>query len=529
MRSVLRALRRRARRGVATLVVLVLISISLALSYAIMRAQGTAARIQQNANLESSARQAAMTGAAAALKQMHTSAWRGPSDPAAPDPTRLLRGAVGRGVWFEVRYALGDPSLVTDDPDLTKPLPTLLASHPDRNDFPYRVTLFSTGYATDPADAQRRVSRRVQVVVRLVPRNLRPEPTDWATMQQYTVYQTRDDDFEIDIPCLLEGRLRVQGRLRIAPNYPDNDDAWRRYLEDLNKMRLARLPDYRPLKGPVHLPYAAQEAKHLWALIFRLGVTTWNTAAQAAAADWVKPTGLASYQIYAPGGRAYAIPQLPSTLQDIVLAPDPLTNPLGLYYRDGSLTIRDNVTVRGTLFCKDDIHVEGANVLFEPAELPALAGSTAAIRLPVLTCQNFLAKHTAQGSVTGLVAVFDRFRIDKGPETNRFAFTGRIITRKYFLKEREPWPSVRWQDEYNAFMAQVLLGVKYFPVWMGNRGRNPQPLLTVHADPTPPRYHWHRPGEPVFIPHPDDASSLAPTNPGLRWEVLSWTQPQTGQ
>ncbi len=53
---------RQPRRGVATRVVLLLISMALAVAYASMRSQTTASLVQRNAALRTSARQAAMTG-----------------------------------------------------------------------------------------------------------------------------------------------------------------------------------------------------------------------------------------------------------------------------------------------------------------------------------------------------------------------------------------------------------------------------------------------------------------------------------
>jgi len=486
---------RAGRRGATVLIVLLLLCITLGLSYAIVRSQTTALEVQQNASVRVSARRAALTGLAAGLKEMHTSEW---CYGEGVDTT--LSGWIGDHERYQVSYAAGDPSLALDDPD-----------------YPYRVTLLSTGTATDPTDPERSATHQARAVVRLAPRSVADEPTDWATMQGYTVYQSKYDHFDVDVPCRMVGPVRVQGRLEVAEHYPDDGDAWERYLSDLNAMRLAGYPDYRPFDGPVTLCFWAQEPKYLFALEYYLGVTQVFTDVDEAAADWSLPGSFAEYQIY-PGGPLYTIPWLSSTLADS-LEPDPTSNPLGLFYRNGDVTIEDDVTIRGSLFCQHDVRIEGANVQFEPVELPTTDGAEGSLRIPTLTCNKLVATATSSGSVTGLAAVFDELRIDKSPGTQVFAFTGRVIARELHVKERHPWEEVPWADRYNEFKTQLAAGdasaVPYFPVWMGMRGYHPKPLVTFQPDPDPVTYHWKNRYDPIYVPHPDDD--------GLRWDLLEWT------
>lgn len=488
---------RRRRPGVAVLVVLLLLSITLGLSYAAVRSQYTGLQIQRNADRRISARQAAVTGLTMAIKKMHTGSWQGVDT--------SISGSLGSDETFHVTYTTGDPSLSPEDPDY--------------EDFPYRVTLVSTGYAADPDNPASIATYRIRAVVRLIPRALADEPADWSGMQNYTVYQSKKDPFEVDIPCRLEGPVRVQGKLKIATHYPNAGDPWLRYLGDLDVMRLAGLPDYRPLNGPVDLPFIEQDSQHLFALRNKLGVTAVDAPVKEAASDWTRPTSLSSYQIY-DGGPTYTIPIADGILEGVTLEPDPLTNPLGVYYRDTTITVRGNVTVRGSLFCRDDVGIEGSDVHFQPVELPALAGSDSPVRLPAATCRNFFVEPSAGGGLTGMLAVFDRFEIKKSPETVQFAILGRVVTCNFCIKERQPWETLGWGEYYVDFLSQLGGGgspiVPYFPVWMGYQGRNPKPLLTIKPDPTPVRYHWHNAQNPVYVPHPDDD--------GLRWDLLEWTE-----
>jgi hypothetical protein len=412
-----------------------------------------------------------------------------------------LSQSLGNDDGFHVTFTAGDASLAPGDDDY--------------GEYPYRVTLLSTGYAEDPQDSSRSATYQVKAVVRLVPRMLSDQPTDWSTMQQYTVYQSKSDHFELDIPCRLEGPARIQGKLKIARHYPNDDDAWWRYLEDLNTMRSGGYPDYRPFGGPVDLPFGIQDWADLHVLWAKLGVAVGDTAIQEAASDWTKPTDLATYQLYV-GGPIYTIPASGNTLENVTLEPDPLTNPLGIFYCNGTVAIRANVTVHGSLFCKDDLRIEGTNAHFAPVELPALAGSDAPVRLASVSCRDFIVKPTAGGSLTGLAAVFDDFQIEKSPETVNFTVSGRLITRKFFIKERQPWETLNWGDCHDDFMDQLPV-VPYFPVWMHNtQGRDPQPLLVIKPDAAQIAYHWHNWSDPIFVPHPDDD--------GLRWEIVQWTE-----
>ena len=487
---------RAGRRGVTVLIVLLLLSITLGLSYAIVRSQTTALQIQQNAGVQVSARRAALTGLTVALKKMHTSEWC-----YGDGVNTTLSGPIGDHESYQARYAAGDPSLAVDDPD-----------------YPYRVTLLSTGTATDPSDPERTSTHRARAVVQLAPRSVPDEPTDWSAMQKYTVYQSRNDPFEIDIPCRIEGPVRVQGEVKIAENYPDGD-AWWRYLGDLNGMRKQGYPDYRPFDGPVVLKDLGSE--DYFALTYKLEVTTVFRLPNEAAADWVRPGSSTNYQIY-PGGPVYTVLWVGSTLQNS-LEPDPSTNPLGLFYRDGDIAIWDKVTIRGSLFCQNEVKIEGADVHFQPVELPALDGEEGSLRMPALTCNRLLAKPTASGSLTGLAAVFEEFRIEKGPSTQELAFTGRLIAKKLFVKERHPWEDVNWNDRYKDFKAQLeqlgAAAVPYFPVWMAQRGYDPKPLVTFKADPGAVTYHWKKPYDPIYVPDPDDIE----LGVWLRWDLLEWT------
>jgi hypothetical protein len=50
---------------------------------------------------------------------------------------------------------------------------------------------------------------------------------------------------------------------------------------------------------------------------------------------------------------------------------------------------------------------------------------------------------------------------------------------------------------------------------MAQQGYDPKPLLTIKPDPSPVTYHWKKPYDPIYVPHPTDS--------GLRWDLVEWT------
>jgi hypothetical protein len=479
---------------VAVLLVVLLLALTLGLSYAAVRSQHTAVQIQSNAERIGLARQAALSGLAIGFRRVHTSSWGGVGT--------SISGVLGDYESYEVQFLAGDPRLGP--------------GHPEYEDYPYRITLIATGRAVDPLNQHCVSTHKIRAVLRLNPRALASAPTDWQVMQQYTVYQTTRDNVTLEIPCRLEGRLRFQKKLKLADSYPTDSHAWIRYLSDLNAMRKAGLPDYRPLTGPVHLRVGDQDAKILSGLLFGLEVSVIDTPPSSTAADWVQPTGLSAYRIYS-GGPLYTIASLGDELENTQLGPDPMSNPLGLFYRDGTLTVRHNVVVRGSLYCRGDLRAEGAEMRLEPVPLPPLHGSTAPTRLPTAVCRNLLLRPNSNGTITGLVAAFGELKVEKAWETQTWAFVGRAICQKLNLLERQPWDTLDWEAAYEQFIKQSRSpgGIKYFPQWLGTQGRDPQPRITIKPDPSTFRYHWHNPGNPIFVPHAND--------PGLRWDLIDWS------
>ena len=157
----------RARRGVSILFVLALVSMTLALSYAALRTQATNEQTERNSSHRATARQAAMTGMSVALRTISQPTWGGVD--------AGLSGNLGDGSTYAITFQTGDVSLAVGDPDYAE--------------YPYRLTITSTGSVVDPANPKIQATHQVRSVVQLVRRKLLDTPAVWSTMQPYSVYQ----------------------------------------------------------------------------------------------------------------------------------------------------------------------------------------------------------------------------------------------------------------------------------------------------------------------------------------------------
>ena len=117
-----------ARRGISVVVVLGLIALTMAMSYALARVEFYTANVQQNNNRQDLSRQAAMVGLSVALRTMEQSTWAGTGT--------TLTGNLNSTDSYSVTYTAGDASLTSTSSSYWE--------------YPYRVTLVSTGKSVDP-------------------------------------------------------------------------------------------------------------------------------------------------------------------------------------------------------------------------------------------------------------------------------------------------------------------------------------------------------------------------------------------
>jgi hypothetical protein len=486
--------RYRRRRGVAIIVVLAVIAIALASAYSLLRSQATVVQVQANTNQRSQARQAAVTGLLVAMQKMSATGWLGVGT--------TMTGSLSSQDSYSVTYTAGDSTIPATDPNQ-----------------PFRVTLVSTGSSANALQSGQQASYRIRAVMHLVAKQLAPQPANWSTMLQYTFYQNGSGKLVLNSPCQIQGSLRVQGSVQLGTDYNWSTTSQQRYLGDLNAMQLAHVADDRPLTGAITLPTSSTDPPTLGLLTAQLGLTLTNSSA-ASSNSIPLPTQLTNYQIYA-GGPVYHVGTVASTVASVSLAPDPVNNPLGIFFNGSDITLGNNVSVTGTLISGGTVNVTGSGVSVLPFNIPPLAGSSTPIRLPAIVAANSF--HCASGvgaSVTGVVITGGSVTVDQGSQTNSLAILGHVIAHgDLTIRGRTEWllTSSLWNTLYNSFILQLLLPSKvlYLPVYLSVYGQNPNPLLTLKPDATLLLNQWQDLSGPLFVPATGDG--------GLRWELLSWT------
>lgn len=484
--------RRPIRRGMAVVVVLGLLSITLALSYSMLRTQVTCVQIQSNSLRRSKAQLAAMTGIQTALQAMSQPDWAGVGVP--------VVGSVSNTDSYAVTVETGDPSL---DP-----------SQPDYDEYPYRVTLTSTGTARDPANPNQQSIHRTRVIVQLVRRKLADPPPGWSQVLPYTLYQWSNHNIDYELPARIQGPCFLQGRLQLCRHYPDGD-ARSQYLGDLESMRAVGLPDHRPFDGPLYLPFSRNPDRSL--LVRELNLSVNNVSARNSR-PFSHPGNVESYRLY-PGGQEYRAQPLSSVLKNTTLGTDVETNPLGVYTRRGSLLVRQNVTVRGYLLTwgghsGTDIYVDGKNVSFRAVRLPHLAGDSTTYQLPaVAAADDIYFFDKTHASIEGAVYAEDDYEVLGDYLDVQIRLQGKLVCSELEIQRKRSWDRLEWRDALEEFEDQNK--IRYFPQWIQkHKGLASDPLITVKPDPNGVVHHWPDWDQPIFVPHPNDG--------GLRWEVIQW-------
>lgn len=272
--------------------------------------------------------------------------------------------------------------------------------------------------------------------------------------------------------------------------------------------------DYRPFTGPLAFPQTATDAVNL-SLLASQEVSLSNTSVSSAM-SLPLPTSLNSYRIY-PGGPTYSVPQLPSNLSNTSYAADAETNPLGVFFAPGSITLGNNVTINGTLISAGSVTLSGTNINFQPVDLRPLTGESAPVRLPAaLARQNVLIGSGAGVTISGFVVAGDRFEVTEGSESASLLLEGRVVTAEFLVRQRTPWnySALIWGWLYSLFTSQAENdgGTPYFPVYLAAFGRTPIPTLTLRPNSDSLSEHWQDLTGPVYIAHGSD--------PGLVWDVI---------
>ncbi len=488
------------RAGAALVLVMMVLSLGVVLSFALLQAQTTHMFLQRNANHLDRARQLALSGVSAALQQMRDPQWAGVD-------TGFQR-TVGTGQSFHVSYTAGDPQLTPGDADYWL--------------WPYRVTVTVTGRSEDPANPQIASEHTIRLVVQLVPEQLAPVPAAWTTSLQYALFQryrSSGQDAVVEVPCQVQGRSRFQKQLKYMNSYPLPDQAAQRLAADWHLIYQAQQGEYRTFTGEVELPLNKQSGRTLQALQ-ALGVPVTDKAKNSSE-DWPLKRAIFSYRLY-PGGPVFQAEQLPASLQDTVLEPDPTTNPLGLYYRMGSIELGEDVEIHGTVltytFWNGSLRLNGTNILIEPVSMLPLQGENKPVQLPaVILLQHLKVEEDCSAEIRGAVYVSDRLRVYKDSQADiSLQIQGPVSMERLDIQARDEWDQgAQWWDATWQEFQQS--GDPLFALWLlQNKGLDSTPRIVLSGPSDQVRYHWPDARYPIYV-HPSEEE-------GLQWDLVRWEE-----
>ncbi|MFV1965489.1 MAG: LamG domain-containing protein [Pirellulaceae bacterium] len=321
------------------------------------------------------------------------------------------------------------------------------------------------------------------------------------------------------------GRIARNASVRAAiGGDPEWQSARWRYLQDLEQMHTSGLGDLRPFDGPVDLPSGRTPAAMVSRVEQILNVAT-NEVNDRNSVPLTHPGDVATYQIY-PGGKVYYAKTLGATLANTKLAPDVLTNPLGIYYRLGAVTLLDNVSIQGTIITSGssmgpDLTIDGTNIHLSAVDLPSLDGDDQVVQLPAaIVKDDFIVTSNARAStLRGMVLTWDAFLFQNGTDRSEFTVEGRLLVDELRLENRNEWSHhpFWWADHLCRFLAQVNdpEGTAFFPLWLQeHHGLDPNPKLIIQPEASPVTYHWQNWSQPLFVRHAADQ--------GLVWELIEW-------
>ncbi len=235
------------------------------------------------------------------------------------------------------------------------------------------------------------------------------------------------------------------------------------------------------------------------------------------------PTQEFTYQLYA-GGPLYSATVVPSSLSYMTLTANAATNPLGIFYCSGNVTIGNHVSIAGTLVCDGSVTINGAGVTLSTASLTPLSGSTTPIRLPCLVASgNLNCNSGTSASITGTVVLGQQFVAATGTQATAFKLTGHLVCTDCLIEARNEWnvSSSTWSSWSTAYKNQGKRGYsgstyQYFPLYLAAQGLTITPQIVLSSPTTTYTDQWQNLGGPIYVPASGDI--------GLRWDLMNWDE-----
>jgi hypothetical protein len=212
-----------------------------------------------------------------------------------------------------------------------------------------------------------------------------------------------------------------------------------------------------------------------------------------------------------------------SSPQNLTIAADPTTNPLGLLRLRSSATLRNDVSIAGALIASESsvsLTVEGSRCSISPPKAMNLNSRTLGLAIPSLCLTNDLTikKSADDVALRGAVICWDEFLIEDGTSSQDVLIEGGLQSHHALIKGRSDFTSfASWNGAVTSYNAS---GMSIpFPLYLeSNYGLPSEPSIKIRKDVTgATAKHVFAPSQPLYD-YPDAQS-------GLTWRVVRMTSP----
>tara|TARA_R110002095_G_scaffold208902_1_gene194907 strand:+ start:701 stop:2590 length:1890 start_codon:yes stop_codon:yes gene_type:complete len=460
---------RASRSGVSLILVMFALSMSLVLTYSFIQNQSVLTQISENGSRRDLAMSAARAGIADALNRINSLDWAGVSD------------------QYQRTFQTDSDGISTYTVSFNAPADSISSV--------LELEVHSLGVWTSAENNNMRSEYQITAKVRLVPRlNGRTiltgdsasaidqvaNPGNYDLISQYAVFAEEGTDSLLFDPCdRIDGNIWLNRRLKMFQDPGWSSSVRRTYMQDLGK-RFVSFP-----AGSTSLADTAVHYPHPIAG----KITFYNSPDYSVQQDlsdlkvnWANTnvrlslpgsnnSHFSSYQLYA-GGPVYQAVSLNSSLYNVTLKPTP-ANPLGIFYRNGSLSVYDNVVIQGTLVTKYKITFHGKGIHIAAFNWKGTGGESLVTdahlwpRLPTLVADDIEFERETQTTIEGAIVCQGDVTGAGGsvsyPNTTSIQLTGTATA----VSIEQPYSTVTLQEF--RFINSLTSDGKY-AIWLNTAG-----------------------------------------------------------
>ena len=408
---------RATRSGFSLLLVMVALSMSLVLTYSFIQTQNVVTQISENGARRDLAMNAARAGITDALNRMNSLDWTGITD----QYQRTFQSDAEGDSTYSISFNAPSDSLSSV----------------------LEMEVHSLGAWVSAANSNMRSEYLISAKVRLVPRldgrtilpgdsstasDLVSNPGHFDLIKEYALFsEDIGSSLTLD-PCdRIDGNLWLNDNLNIYKDPFWSSTVRTAFLQDLGD----KLVTFPP--GPANLTDAAIHHPHPLAgnITFYRSPTSsvqqdltnlkvnWSLTTEKLTIPDPNFSQFSTYQLY-EGGPTYHAVSIGSSLSSRTLKPTK-ENPLGIFYRNGSLNVYDNVVIQGTLVATNNISFQGKGIHITAfnwkgtAGEPILSDSHLWPRLPTLVAYNIQFTRQTQSTVEGAIVCHNNISGGGGP------------------------------------------------------------------------------------------------------------------